>query len=86
MEPITRVEQYLAKIEQNTANGGESTKLSMLPETAARLERVTIIKPFIYAPAEEAPEVPEEASIISEFGSIRPSLTSGYAVRIEQVV
>ncbi|MBR4622729.1 MAG: D-alanyl-D-alanine carboxypeptidase [Ruminococcus sp.] len=35
---------------------GKSTKLSMLPGTAARLERVTIIKPFIYAPAEEVPQ------------------------------
>lgn len=29
---------------------GSEGKLPMLPETAARLERVTVIKPFVYAP------------------------------------
>ena len=33
-----------------------------------------------------APEVPDFASIINVSGSISPAFTSGYAVRMEQVV
>lgn len=36
---------------------GESGELSLLPETAARLERVTIIKPFVYAPVEPGEQI-----------------------------